>query len=166
MFKKLLEQLENKSSLFIFSNIGLSLLRLLYTSWCNVQSKYFGFVYTNHEWHTCVQEFPGAGLLKWLTIAVTLVSGYSLILDYAKAQAHLSNFKSFSVSRATYYATLLVLNYQIESVSSAVVAPKLTDGPDGLIFNTFVLGFPIALILFAIASWSIAKKIEWVISWK
>jgi hypothetical protein len=166
MFKKLLGQLHNRSSLFIFANIGLSLVRLLYTSWCNAQSKYFGFVYTNHEWHSCVREFPGAALLIWLTIAVTLISGYVLIHDYFRAHDHLSNFKSFSVSRATYYATLLTINFQIESVATAVTAPKLTDGPDGLVFNTFIIGFPITLILFSIASWSIAKKIEWVISWK
>jgi hypothetical protein len=166
MFNKLFRELQNRSSLLIYANIALSLVRLLYTSWCNASGKYFGFYYSSRQWHSCSSEFPGALVLTWVTIAVMALSAYALIHDYGRFQDHTANFKSVNVSRLAYYLSLLLINFQIESITTSAKALRITDGPEGLAFNTFIFAFPVALLIYSAATYSIVKKTEWVISWK
>ena len=166
MFDKFFRQLQNRSSLLIYANIALSLVRLLYTSWCNASGKYFGFYYSSREWHSCSSEFPGALVLTWVTVAVMALSGYMLIHDYARLQDHTANSKSLNVSKVAYYLSLLLINFQIESITSTAKSLRITDGPEGLAFNTFIFAFPVAVLVYAVATYSIVKKREWVIYWK
>ena len=67
---------------------------------------------------------------------------------------------------ATVGLYLLLINFQIDSIASAPPGLKIAEGPEDLAFNTFVWAFPLALLFFSTATYSITKKLEWVISWK
>jgi hypothetical protein len=111
-----------------------------------------------------VIDFPAR---DFISVAASLTAGFgllSMLIEWAAAAFRWRNFRELNFSRILFVISFLVIDYLLQDLANAL--PREWGIDQGWAFDNFFWLFPMALLMFIAASFTIYKKIELVYVFK
>ncbi len=141
-------------------NAALSIFHILATSWCSASGKFYGYYFDDQNaLHSCAWELPARPYFAYTFVLLSALSISGLISDFVKTRDEWQNYREVNLSRITFVGSFMLVNQLLEAVAN-VEDIKYAGGIENFFFVNLWYLFPIAVILLAISSWSIVKKVE------